>query len=184
MKAAIIGLVILVIILVIIISWLSCRLNDTESAWKTTKEMLYDERSYNNKVYRDMTDEIDDLTKKLIDAENPAFNNQHHTVEIIRSNQPIVWVNGYVDIPYELPDDVNDVEVNKIENAILWSIFDAFQHNVLPTMQYEVLSDRHKFTKQFRYSIPCLKVDKSAIDLGTKHPIWDKLNELDAMLGR
>ena len=124
MKVAIICLVILVIILIIVIFWLKYKLDDTECAWKTTKEMLSDEINRNDKAYREMNDEIDDLKKKLIDAEKTTFNNQHHTVEIIRSNQPIIWINGYVDIPYDLPNDVNDVEADKIEKAILWSMFD------------------------------------------------------------
>ena len=120
------------------------------------------------------------LKKEL--KESQSFSNNHHTVEIVRTVRKMDWANGTVDIPYSLfeDDDLSEDEMNKVEKAVEFAMYDMFKHHVLPTMCFEVSIDSNRLTEQFKFAIPCLETKESAINLESKHPIVDKIRELDA----
>ena len=110
------------------------------------------------------------------------FSQNHHTVEIVRTARRMDWANGTVDIPYSLfeEEDLSEKEIDKIEKAIEFAMYDTFRHHVLPTMYFEVKIDPHNLTEQFKYAIPCLEPKEGNINLDSEHPILDKIKELDA----
>lgn len=124
--------------------------------------------------------EIAALKEELKKAK--LFSQNHHTVEIVRTALKLDWANGTVDIPYSLfeEEDLSEEEIDKIEEAIEFAMYDTFRHYVLPSMHFEVIIDRNRFAEQFKYAIPCLEPKEGNINLDSEHPILDKIKELDA----
>lgn len=141
------------------------------------KQLRLDVNRFQN-LYEDKKEELQIELKKVFDL-NKKLNDSipKNTVEIIRTNKPLSYLEGVVDIPYEVfKEELNNYELYKIEQAIEYQIFEAFKQTILPSSNFMLDNDYFKYKQQFKYRIPYIL--QNNIDMSQPYPIISLIMDL------
>lgn len=114
-------------------------------------------------------------------AEANKSHNFTSSINLIRADRKVEWIEGTIDIPNHLfePGELSEDEINKLENTIVQAMFEGFKKVVIPNSDFSFVYGYKEFCNKFYYRIPWIAYgDEPSINWEYGHPIFRMLKKL------
>lgn len=153
------------------------------AAWIQKLKMEVNKEKRNNEFLNMQLDQERSYIKALKEdlAEANKSHNFTSSINLIRADRKIEWIEGTIDIPNHLfePGELSEDEINKLENSIVRAMFEGFKKVVVPNSDFSFVYGYKEFCNKFHYRIPWIAYsDEPSINWEYGHPIFRMLKEL------
>lgn len=118
--------------------------------------------------------------KEDLDEANKSHNFTS-SINLIRADCKVEWIEGTIDIPNHLfdPGELSEDEINKLENTIVRAMFEGFKKVVIPNSDFSFVYGYKEFCNKFYYRIPWIAYsEEPSINWEYGHPIFRMLKKL------